>query len=84
MAKLSFQHHYSSLQCHIILQNQYNMPKFADQETFLNVENVVNVYFLFYFFGNRGILFCIILFFCIGGLVKRKFSRTVSFLVTIK
>ncbi len=31
---LYFQHHYSSLQCHVIFRNQYNMLIY-DQETFL-------------------------------------------------
>jgi len=38
MVKLNFQRHYSSLQCHMILQKS-----FTAQETFLIINNVVNI-----------------------------------------
>ncbi len=40
MAKLNFQHHYSGLQCHMILQKAFT---YADaKETFIIIINVEN------------------------------------------
>ncbi len=51
-AQLYFQHHYSSLQCHMILRNHNNMLIY-DQETFLIIINVENSHAASYFCGNR-------------------------------
>ncbi len=46
LEKLYFQHHYCSLQCHMIFRNHNNMI-FAAQETFLIIINVENTCVLF-------------------------------------
>ncbi len=49
MAKLSFQHHYSSLQCHIILQNQYNMPSLPIKKHF-SMLNMLSMFIFSFIF----------------------------------
>ncbi len=50
-SKLYFQHHYSSLQCHMIFRNHNNMLIY-DQETFMIIINVENSCAAQYFCGN--------------------------------
>ncbi len=49
---LYFQHHYSSLQCHMIFRNHTNILIY-DQEAFLIIINVENSRAAQYFCGNR-------------------------------
>ncbi len=52
---LYFQHHYSSLQCHMIFRNHNNILIYA-QDTFLIIINVEHSRAAQYFYGNRDIL----------------------------
>ncbi len=47
MKKLYFHHHYSSLQCHMIFRNHYNILIFCSRN---NVENSLYIYIYFFRF----------------------------------
>ncbi len=48
-AKLYFQHHYSSLQCHMILQKSFHDDNLAPRKHFFYVENsIIYIYITVY------------------------------------
>ncbi len=74
-AALYFQHHYSSLQCHMIFRNHSNILIY-DQETFLIIINVENSCTTQYFFVETVIHLIFK-----DPLMNRKFKRTAFIII---